>query len=66
MIKGLSQEEYERLKREKPHLLKRWGLLEDDGDEDRRKAGCCPECGAPLSFEGGCCLCHSCGYSECG
>ena len=61
VIKGLTEKEFEKLKREKPHLLKKWGLLKED-----RRAGCCPECGAPLSFEGGCCICHSCGYSECG
>ena len=26
----------------------------------------CPECGASLSFEGGCMTCHNCGYSKCG
>lgn len=26
----------------------------------------CPECGKPLSFEGGCNICRSCGYSKCG
>lgn len=25
----------------------------------------CPECGEPLTFEGGCIICHSCGYSKC-
>ena len=25
----------------------------------------CPECGEPLTFEGGCVICHSCGYSKC-
>jgi ribonucleoside-diphosphate reductase alpha chain len=27
--------------------------------------GACPECGGPIEHEGGCCVCHSCGYSEC-
>ncbi len=27
--------------------------------------GACPECGGPVEHEGGCCVCHSCGYSEC-
>lgn len=25
----------------------------------------CPDCGEPLSFEGGCNICHNCGYSKC-
>ena len=25
----------------------------------------CPECGEPLSFEGGCNFCRNCGYSKC-
>lgn len=25
----------------------------------------CPECGETLTFEGGCKVCHSCGYSKC-
>ena len=39
-------------------------------DEDSRtlhvnSGGACPECGGPVEHEGGCCVCHSCGYSEC-
>jgi ribonucleoside-diphosphate reductase alpha chain len=26
----------------------------------------CPECGQTISFEEGCMICHSCGYSKCG
>lgn len=29
-------------------------------------AALCPECGAALEYEGGCCICKSCGYSKCG
>lgn len=29
------------------------------------KANPCPECGEPLTFEGGCNICKSCGYSKC-
>ena len=25
----------------------------------------CPECGEPMSFEGGCVICKACGYSKC-
>lgn len=28
-------------------------------------AGACPECGGPMEHEGGCAVCHSCGFSEC-
>jgi ribonucleoside-diphosphate reductase alpha chain len=27
--------------------------------------GACPDCGGPVEHEGGCCVCHVCGYSEC-
>ncbi|MBN1665024.1 MAG: vitamin B12-dependent ribonucleotide reductase [Deltaproteobacteria bacterium] len=27
--------------------------------------GACPDCGGRLEHEGGCAVCHSCGYSEC-
>ncbi len=27
--------------------------------------GACPECGGPIEHEGGCCVCHACGFSEC-
>jgi ribonucleoside-diphosphate reductase alpha chain len=27
--------------------------------------GACPECGGIVEHEGGCCVCHACGYSEC-
>lgn len=30
-----------------------------------RQMVCCPDCGAPLVFEGGCNLCKSCGWSKC-
>lgn len=26
----------------------------------------CPDCGSPISFEGGCNICKSCGWSKCG
>lgn len=28
--------------------------------------GVCRECGGPIEYEGGCLVCRSCGYSECG
>ncbi|MDO9081044.1 MAG: TSCPD domain-containing protein, partial [Desulfuromonadales bacterium] len=30
-----------------------------------QNGGACPECGGVVEHEGGCCVCHSCGYSEC-
>jgi len=27
--------------------------------------GACPECGGVVEHEGGCCVCHACGFSEC-
>ena len=27
--------------------------------------GACPDCGGPIEHEGGCCVCHVCGFSEC-
>jgi ribonucleoside-diphosphate reductase alpha chain len=30
------------------------------------KLGICPECGEPMTYEGGCDICKSCGYSHCG
>jgi ribonucleoside-diphosphate reductase alpha chain len=27
--------------------------------------GACPECGGRVEHEGGCAVCHSCGFSEC-
>ncbi|MFA5700291.1 MAG: vitamin B12-dependent ribonucleotide reductase [Desulfuromonas sp.] len=29
------------------------------------QGGACPECGGPVEHEGGCCVCHACGFSEC-
>ncbi len=43
--------------------------MQAEEDEDMQYhtsgGGACPECGGPIEHEGGCCVCHSCGYSEC-
>ena len=35
-------------------------------EQDKKKNGICPECGAVMEHEGGCVICRSCGYSKCG
>jgi ribonucleoside-diphosphate reductase alpha chain len=44
-------------------------MLSESEDQDRIKfnanGGACPDCGGPVEHEGGCCVCHACGYSEC-
>ena len=41
-------------------------LNEDDSPTlFTNNGGACPDCGGPVEHEGGCCVCHSCGYSEC-
>ena len=44
-------------------------MLENGYDLDAEKAsqdrGACPECGGIVEHEGGCMVCHVCGYSEC-
>ncbi|WP_321531694.1 vitamin B12-dependent ribonucleotide reductase [uncultured Desulfuromonas sp.] len=34
-------------------------------ESHQQNGGACPECGGPVEHEGGCCVCHACGYSEC-
>lgn len=36
-----------------------------DEDKPSVTVGACPECGGPMEHEGGCAVCHSCGFSEC-
>ncbi len=47
--------------------------IEDIQPQKKEKAsgssyigGICRECGGPIEYEGGCMVCRSCGYSECG
>ena len=41
-------------------------LTADCGGDNNQMIGACPECGGVVEHEGGCCICHSCGFSECG
>jgi len=36
-----------------------------DTDKPAMTTGACPECGGPTEHEGGCAVCHSCGFSMC-
>ncbi|MBE0597080.1 MAG: vitamin B12-dependent ribonucleotide reductase [Desulfuromonadales bacterium] len=40
-------------------------LEENPAAAHTQNGGACPECGGPVEHEGGCCVCHACGYSEC-
>lgn len=37
-----------------------------DDESGSHVGGICRECGGPIEYEGGCLVCRSCGYSECG
>ena len=51
-------EKLEKFKYEKPIIVKNAMTKENNKAK-------CPECGAELSFTGGCNVCPSCGYSKC-
>lgn len=36
-----------------------------EATQHTQTGGACPECGGTVEHEGGCCVCHDCGYSEC-
>jgi ribonucleoside-diphosphate reductase alpha chain len=42
----------------------------DKGNGDKQKVfmimGACPECGGAIEREGGCLVCHNCGFTKCG
>jgi ribonucleoside-diphosphate reductase alpha chain len=48
-------------------IAKAISLYLDDVDSAKFQitAGACPDCGGPMEHEGGCAVCHSCGFSEC-
>ena len=45
--------------------LQRNNCCKDETLSEKTMFGACPECGGVIEHEGGCCVCHSCGYSEC-
>ncbi|MBN2706077.1 MAG: vitamin B12-dependent ribonucleotide reductase [Deltaproteobacteria bacterium] len=48
------------------HLEKNNGKRDQALHDDSNLAfGACPECGGVVEHEGGCMVCHTCGYSEC-
>lgn len=48
------------------HMEAKNGTKDKSRDDNQNMAfGACPECGGAIEHEGGCCVCHSCGYSEC-
>jgi len=64
-------------KQELAEALKAGGYSADSNNDNdsnntvshnsERRIGCCPECGSSnIEYEGGCSVCRSCGYSECG
>ncbi len=54
--------------------LERYSHLFDKGDNGNGKSnhhvtmqiGACPECGGAVEHEGGCAVCHNCGFTRCG
>jgi ribonucleoside-diphosphate reductase alpha chain len=40
-------------------------MNEEEMARHSQNSGACPECGGPVEHEGGCCVCHACGFSEC-
>ncbi len=50
--------------------LEHYHMKGDSGNGDRYKVvmlmGACPECGGAIQREGGCLVCHNCGFTKCG
>ena len=58
---------YKEMKRdlEEGRVPERDGNDEAEEDENVKEKVICPECGQPLSHEGGCVVCKNCGWSKC-
>jgi ribonucleoside-diphosphate reductase alpha chain len=50
--------------------LEKYHMEGDRGNGDEHKVamlmGACPECGGAIEREGGCLVCHNCGFTKCG
>jgi ribonucleoside-diphosphate reductase alpha chain len=42
-----------------------FNMVETSNGSSPKTMETCPECGLTISHEGGCLLCHNCGYSKC-
>lgn len=47
------------------HFEKNNGCKDESMSMQKSMFGACPECGGVIEHEGGCCVCHACGFSEC-
>ncbi len=47
------------------HLERKNGCKDGSLSQHAMAFGACPECGGVVEHEGGCQVCHACGYSEC-
>ena len=48
------------------HMEAQNGTAADGNNGENQMFGACPDCGGVVEHESGCCVCRSCGYSECG
>ncbi|MDP2754369.1 MAG: vitamin B12-dependent ribonucleotide reductase [Nitrospirota bacterium] len=52
------------------NALEKYHVKGEKGNGDRHKVvllmGACPECGGAIEHEGGCAVCHNCGFTKCG
>jgi ribonucleoside-diphosphate reductase alpha chain len=50
--------------------LEKYNIKGNKGNGDSNKVimlmGACPECGGAIEHEGGCAVCHNCGFTKCG
>lgn len=52
------------------NALEKYHVKGEKGNGDRHDVimlmGACPECGGAIEHEGGCAVCHNCGFTKCG